>query len=167
MPRRRTGPRTRIRPARDTDLDALLALEGRVFATDRLSRRALRRLLAAGTAAVLAAESAGALAGYAMVLFRAGSAVARLYSILVDPRVAGRGIGAALLAAAEAAATARGAALMRLEVATRNRRAIRLYERAGYRAFGRYEDYYEDGAPALRYQKPLAPPRSRRRRLVP
>jgi ribosomal protein S18 acetylase RimI-like enzyme len=45
---------------------------------------------------------------------------------------------------------------MRLEVNERNRRAIRLYEKAGYHRFGRYDAYYEDGAPALRYEKPLA-----------
>ncbi len=43
--------------------------------------------------------------------------------------------------------------LMRLEVRSRNRRAIALYERQGYRRFGRIEDYYEDGATALRYEK--------------
>jgi ribosomal protein S18 acetylase RimI-like enzyme len=98
----------------------------------------------------------GAPAGYALVLFRAGSGIARLYSILVDPRATGRGIGGRLLAAAEATASKRGAAVLRLEVNPRNRRAIRIYEAAGYRAFGRHEDYYEDGAPALRYAKTLA-----------
>ena len=44
---------------------------------------------------------------------------------------------------------------MRLEVRGRNRRAIALYEGEGYCRFGRIEDYYEDGAPAFRYEKAL------------
>ena len=107
------------------------------------------------SAALLVADRGGP-AGYALVLFRSNSVIGRLYSILVDPRAARRGIGRALLAAAEKAARARKAAAMRLEVNERNRRAIRLYEKAGYHRFGRYDAYYEDGAPALRYEKPLA-----------
>lgn len=160
----RKSTRIRVRAARESDLDALLELEARIFTTDRLSRRGLRRLMKSPSAALLVADRGGAV-GYALILFRSTSVIGRLYSILVDPRAAGRGIGRALLAAAEKAARARNAAAMRLEVNERNRRAIRLYEKAGYRRFGRYETYYEDGAPALRYEKPLVrrPARTRSR----
>ena len=52
---------------------------------------------------------------------------------------------------------------MRLEVAKDNAAAIRLYESAGYVAFGTYEDYYEDHRDALRMQKIIrdAPKRKR------
>jgi hypothetical protein len=73
------APAIRVRAAARGDLDALLALEHRVFATDRLTRRSLRRFLAAPTAAVLIAEDhPGHLAGTAIVLFRPRSAIARL-----------------------------------------------------------------------------------------
>ena len=105
----------------------------------------------------LVAEIDGAVAGYALVLLRRGTSLARLYSIAVDPDRTGRRLGAALLAAAERAAIDRDALFLRLEVRSDNAAAIALYRRAGYRAFGRYLDYYEDHAEALRFEKSLAP----------
>jgi hypothetical protein len=125
--------------------------------TDRISRRSLRRLLRTPSAAFLVAEHDG-LAGYALVLFRASNAIARLYSVAVAPHLAGRGIGAALLAAAEDAALARGATRLRLEAHEANPPAIALYRNAGYRLFGRHAHYYEDGGAALRFEKRLHPP---------
>ena len=144
---RRSGPR---------DLDALLELEHRVFATDRLSRRSLRHLLHAPTAEVLVAEADGRFAGTAIVLFRAGSKLARLYSVAVAPHMGGRGIASLLLDAAEDRARARKCRAIRLEVHGTNHRAISRYHKSGYREFGRYPTYYEDGGDALRFEKPVA-----------
>jgi ribosomal protein S18 acetylase RimI-like enzyme len=147
---------TETRPAALADLDALVALEYRVFTCDRISRRSFRRFLAAPSAALIAAGDHGGLAGYALVLFRAGSPVARLYSIAVATERAGRGIGSALLAAAEDAAQRHGALAMRLEVNEHNAAAISRYRKADYRLFARRTAYYEDGATALRYEKRLS-----------
>src|SRR4051812_43519774 len=92
-----------LRPAQTSDLPALVALENHVFATDRLSPRSFRRFLASSTAPMIVAEAGGKLAGYALVLFRPGSFIARLYSIAVTPAAAGRGVAKALLADAEQA----------------------------------------------------------------
>ncbi len=146
-----------IRKAKRSDLEALVAIETRCFTSDRLSRRSLRYFLAAPNAAILVAVFKGIVAGYALVSFRKGSAIARLYSIATDPDFRGRRLGLSLLKAAEKTARQRRARAMRLEVRGRNHRAIALYEREGYRRFGRIADYYEDGATALRYEKPLAP----------
>src|SRR5262249_42923981 len=89
----------RVRRARRRDLDALNELEHRVFATDRLSRRSLRHLLASPSAEVLVVEESGRFAGTAIVLFRTGSALARLYSLAVAPHMAGRGFASLLLGA--------------------------------------------------------------------
>jgi ribosomal protein S18 acetylase RimI-like enzyme len=59
------------------------------------------------------------------------------------------------MAACERAARKRGCETLRLEVRADNAGAIGLYEKLGYERFGRYENYYEDGAPALRFDKPL------------
>jgi [ribosomal protein S18]-alanine N-acetyltransferase len=148
-----------IRKAHRSDLVALVAIEDRCFASDRLSRRSLRYFLAVPNAALLVAEIRNAVAGYALVAFRKGSKIARLYSIAIDPDFRGRNLGLALLKGAEKAARAAAADVMRLEVRSRNRRAIALYERQGYRRCGRIEDYYEDGATAFCYEKFLLPPR--------
>ena len=146
-----------IRKAHQSDLAALVGIENQCFASDRLSRRSLRYFLAAPSATLLVAQDRGAVAGYSLVAFRKGSAIARLYSIAVDQAFRGRNIGCALLKAGEKTARARGATLMRLEVRSRNRPAIALYEEQGYRRFGRIADYYEDGAAALCYEKHLLP----------
>lgn len=145
----------RIRRARLRDLDSLIELEHRVFATDRLSRRSLRHLLASPSAEVLVAEEAGRFAGTAVALFRTGSALARLYSLAVAPHMAGRGIASMLLDAVENRARARKCRAIRLEVHQSNRRAISRYRKSGYRKFGRYPGYYEDGGHALRFEKPV------------
>ena len=151
-------PPPHVRTAGRGDIDALMELEHRVFTTDRLSRRSLQRLLNSPSAQVLVAEAAdGHLAGTAIVLFRPRSAVARLYSIAVAPHMGGRGVGAMLLAAAEAAAIARDCSSIRLEVHETNHAAISRYRKSGYREFGRHKKYYEDGGDALRFEKRLIP----------
>jgi len=144
-----------IRKARASDVDALAAIEKAVFAGDRISRRSFRALIERETAEVMVAQADGGIAGYAVVLLRTGSGVARLYSIAAGPGFAGHGVGRLLLEAAEDTAFRHDRMLLRLEVREDNPRAISIYEKAGYRRFGREADYYEDGATALRYEKTL------------
>jgi ribosomal-protein-alanine N-acetyltransferase len=144
-----------IRRGRKSDLSALQAIEDCCFTTDRLSRRSLRYFLAAANAVLLVAEVGGVIAGYALVAFRRGSAIARLYSIAIHPDYRGRNLGHALLKNSEKTARSAGADRLRLEVRSRNRRAITLYEAHGYRRFARVEDYYEDGVAAFRYEKQI------------
>jgi hypothetical protein len=99
--------------------------------------------------------SGGRIAGYALTIWRAGTGVARLYSIATDPTFRGKGVAAVLLSDAERAAFAAGRAVLRLEVATTNAPALALYRRAGYRVFERVAEYYEDSSDALRMEKPL------------
>lgn len=148
-------PPARIRRARLADLDALVALEVEAFSADRVSRAQYRRHLVSASARVLVAIQGSQLAGAALVLFRRGSQVARLYSLATANRSRGSGIGAALMGAAEAAALERGCRSMRLEVRVDNRAAIALYVRAGYDVIGRYAGYYADGSDALRCGKAL------------
>jgi ribosomal protein S18 acetylase RimI-like enzyme len=132
-----------------------MALERSVFASDQLSRRSMRRLLQSPSGAVLVLEEDGRLGGAAVLLFRTGSAAARLYSIAVAPQRSRHGLGAMLLEAAEAAAVARGCRSMRLEVHAANAAALARYRKSGYREFGRRRAYYADGGDALRFEKRL------------
>lgn len=144
-----------IRTARASDVDDLAAIEKAVFSSDRISRRSFRLFIERETAETLVAEVDGRVAGYAIVLFRKGSGVARLYSIATGPFFGGLGVGRMLLASAEDAAFGHGRMMLRLEVRQDNGRAIRIYEQAGYRRIGRQAGYYEDGETALRYEKTL------------
>lgn len=142
-----------IRPARESDLPVLVEIERICFQIDRLTRRSFQRIMRRGHAVMLVAELEGRVVGYALVFFHAGTSLARLYSMAVLPQCRGRGIGRALLAAAEQAARNQGRVYLRLEVHRDNAKAIRLYEDAGYRQFTVWPDYYEDHAEALRYEK--------------
>jgi ribosomal protein S18 acetylase RimI-like enzyme len=148
---------TPIRRAAPADLDGLLALEQATFAGDRISRAQWRRHIAGTSANVLVAGACRCVDGAAVMFYRRGSRSARLYSLAVHDRARGAGLGAALLAAAEADARARGCTTLRLEVNTGNAAAIALYERRGYRRGAREPHFYEDGADAWRYAKSLTP----------
>jgi ribosomal protein S18 acetylase RimI-like enzyme len=105
---------------------------------------------------VLVARDDSGVLGAAVVLRHAKRRHARLYSIAVAEKARGRGVGSALLDAAEAAARARGAEGMRLEVRADDAATRRLYETRGYRRLSDAPAYYEDGAAAARYESPLA-----------
>lgn len=152
MPRRHPIHPTRY--AERADLAALLALEEATFDSDRISRAQWRRHIDSATVAILVGGRGGVDAA-AVVSYRRNSRSARLYSLAVDARARGLGLGGALLAAAEADARARGCTAMRLEVRTDNLAAITLYERHGYVRGARISGFYEDGADAWRYAKTL------------
>jgi ribosomal protein S18 acetylase RimI-like enzyme len=147
-----------IRPATAADIDALVALEASFPAEDRFDRRTWRRLLT-GHASLLVCETPkGGLLAAAVMLYRKGAALARLYSITVAPEARGQGLARALMAACEADAAGRHARAVRLEVRSTNSSAIRLYEAGGYRVIATLESYYPDGEAALRMEKSLDAP---------
>ena len=146
-----------IRPASLADLAALVEIEAGSFQSDRLTRRQFRHILTRAHAATLVAEAEGCLLGYILLLFSRGTSVARVYSIAVGADARGRGIGRALVAAAEARAWEEERAYVRLEIRRDNLASQALFEAAGYRRFGILSDYYEDHMEALRYEKALSP----------
>ena len=143
-----------IRRAMLEDISILLELE-QTFPGDRLERSNFRYFLTKSKADIWMAEENGRVLGDAVVMYRQGFHSARLYSIVVSPKARGKGIGAKLLAHAEAAAKARGCITIRLEVREDNTAAIGLYLAKGYDLIGRTDDYYEDGSTALRMRKRL------------
>jgi ribosomal protein S18 acetylase RimI-like enzyme len=148
----------RVRRAELSDLDDLVALEEATFDHDVVSRAQYRRHLDSDSARVLiASANHRRFLGTALVFFRKGSRVARLYSIASLPEARGKGVGTALIEAAEAAARQRRCDTLRLEVRTDNDAAVRLYERTGYHRVGPVvKKFYEDGSHAFRYEKKLA-----------
>jgi GNAT superfamily N-acetyltransferase len=79
-----------------------------------------------------------------------------LQSLWVDPSLGGQWLGPRLIAAAEAAAAARGCT--QTVHFTYGFQARRLYERTGYELVGRVEDF-PSGTDARWYRKRLTPPR--------
>ena len=158
----------KLRRGRRSDLDALVALEhalfdSQFFAGHLIARASFRRLLASPGATFLVAEARkqigaqiGAQVGaYVLVLYRANSGAARIYSIGVAARFRRRGLARSLVAAAEKDAVRRGRKAMRLEVRADDRGIIALYESSGYRRIGRAPGYYDGRVDGLRLEKAL------------
>lgn len=138
-----------IRPAKLDDLDAINRLE-QTFGAEAFTRRSLRHLIMSNNV-VLVTDSA-----YAIVTTRVNSAKARLYSIAVLEEARGRGLGKAMLKAAELAAVDVGKKIMTLEVSESNESACALYSLGGYHEVDRYKEYYIDGSTAIKMQKNLS-----------
>ncbi len=147
-------PAPALRRARLEDVEPLLDLERRCFDSDRLSRRSFVHFLKRGHATLQVAELEGrGIVGYVLVLYHKATALARIYSIAVEPELRGRGVAAALVRFGEDDAERQGCSYMRLEVRPDNTEAIALYQRLGYRKFDVWPDYYEDHEAALRFEK--------------
>jgi ribosomal protein S18 acetylase RimI-like enzyme len=164
----------KLRPGRESDAEALDALEreifkGRHFAGHLISRASFRRFCDSPSAKLIVAQviaqvgtQVGAhLSGYVVVLYRSNSGLARMYSIGVAARFRRRGFARLLLAAAEKDAIDRRCKAMRLEVRADDRGALAFYESSGYRCIGRRPGYYGGRVDALCFDKPLVeePPR--------
>jgi ribosomal protein S18 acetylase RimI-like enzyme/predicted double-glycine peptidase len=148
-----------IRTARPEDIPALLMIEHQSFPTDRLSQRSFRYMLSKGNAVTLVETDREGrdVRGYAMVSFHHNTPMARLYSIAVAPKWRAKGVGRALLRAAEDAARGKGAAYMRLEVRAEDKETQAFYSSMGYKPFGTHSQYYDDNADAVRMDKIIAP----------
>jgi len=156
----------KLRRGRRSDLDALTALERKIFASHVfaghiISRASFRRLLASPSAAFILAQ-AGAkpdaqrqLAGYILVLYRADSDAARIYSIGVAAPFRRRGLARMLVQAAEKDAVARRRKAIRLEVRADEEGTMALYRSSGYRRVGRVPRYYNRRIDAVRLEKML------------
>jgi ribosomal protein S18 acetylase RimI-like enzyme len=94
-----------------------------------------------------------------VVLEMARDGVALLQAIAVEPRARGRGVGAALLAAAERLAHEREAPALRLCTAQANVEALELFLKHGFRIERRLARFYANGQDACTLVKALRTPR--------
>lgn len=97
----------------------------------------------------LVAIDGGRIVGTCRLVFEGG--LARLGRMAVEGEMRGRGIGAAILSAAEREARDGGAVRIRLHSQTAARS---LYERGGFEVQG--EEFMEEGIPHVTMEKPLA-----------
>jgi len=112
----------------------------------RWDRDALAELLATPGAFGLMAQRDAQAAPSGFVLVRVAADQAEIITIGVAPEARRRGIGTALLKAATAEATERGAASLFLEVAEDNFAARRLYDELGFVSIGKRRAYYARGS---------------------
>ena len=99
------------------------------------------------------AEEGGQVLGYACT--QVVCEEMELQNIAVAPWARGKGVGTALLAAAEENAKSRGAQYGFLEARVSNFPALSLYEKFGYQKIGVRKNYYPDGEAAVVMKKDL------------
>lgn len=109
-----------------------------------------RRL--AGMTVLVAVDGDGAVIG-TIGHGTAGAGEGHIRGMAVRPGLQGRGVAAALLAAAEEGMRRAGCTRATLDTTTPLERAIAFYDRHGYRATGRVADFF--GMPLHEYEKPL------------
>jgi len=141
-----------LRPATRSDLDALMALEAACFGDRQFGRDAMLWILADPNAATIV-EDRGGIVGSVMVAFDRDAC--RVLSVAVLPGWRRRGLGRALMQAAEHLARDRGSVEVRLEVGVENAGAIELYKRLGYTIDGVLSAYYSDGVDAYAMHRRL------------
>ncbi|MBE0434793.1 MAG: ribosomal protein S18-alanine N-acetyltransferase [Methylomicrobium sp.] len=160
-------PKIVFRSAVKNDVRQLLVIENACFTQDKLTSRNFHWMLERANADIILAEIEDKAVGYALLLYRRGASLARLYSFAVLPEYRGLGIGVGLLNHSEARARERDCVYLRLEVRPDNQQAIALYRKQGYRQFDTKEDYYEDHSEALCFEKRIIYPHPETRLTVP
>lgn len=133
------SPGITIRPARSSDLPAILRIERSSFDVP-WTDRAFRAVMARPDASLLVADREGEVEGYAALWLEGKDAE------LGDLAVAGSrrraGVGTRLVGAAAADARRRGATRIYLQVRESNEAARSLYRSTGFRRIGRKRGYY-------------------------
>lgn len=142
-----------IRLAKKEDIDELLEIENRCFTSDKLSRRSFKHFIKTGPHELWVLTQNEEIVGYSLVLYRTGTSLARLYSIVLVPESRGKGYAAMFLKHSEQQAADRHCVYMRLEVDKQNHAAIKLYQSFGYKTIGELQAYYEDGGDAFKMEK--------------
>ncbi|MEP7067499.1 MAG: ribosomal protein S18-alanine N-acetyltransferase [Gemmatimonadota bacterium] len=129
----------RLRPARDTDVDAVLAIEHASFG-DPWNRMAFVDLIDDPRVAFLIADESGEVRGYVVAWFVLDEGEIGNLAVARDARR--HGVGARLLDAAIAAVRKAEVEMLYLEVRDSNAAARALYASRGFVEVGRRRDYY-------------------------
>ncbi|MFI5403380.1 MAG: GNAT family N-acetyltransferase [Planctomycetota bacterium] len=137
----------RIRPARDADAEAVIALITRVYAEypgcilDVDREEPALRAPASSFDRFWVVEDASRVVG--CVGCALGAGLAELKKLYLDAGLRGQGLGRDLIALVEETARAAGARQIELWSDTRFKTAHAVYERCGYRRTGRTRDLHD------------------------
>jgi [ribosomal protein S18]-alanine N-acetyltransferase len=150
----------RLRPAAAADVDAVLALEVRLFGAEAWSAGSVREELT-GPRRFAVVACAPDVVGYAVTMTSAD--VVDLQRIAVDPAHRRTGVAHRLLA--RVVEEARGDRML-LEVSAANEAARAFYAAEGFTEIDRRRRYYRDGTDALVLERLLRPPAQAHERMT-
>ena len=120
----------------------------------RFTQSAMRRFAESRKARVLIAESAGTLAGFAIL--HVEGRVGYVVTLDVAEEFRRQGLGRQLMRAMENEAGDVGCVVVGLHVFVGNEGAIRFYQRAGYERAGDVQGFYGEGLDAWVYRKSVS-----------
>ena len=140
-----------IRKAELKDLGSALELDRLSFGVDAWTVMDYIGLFSVRDVKKFTALADGQFAGFAASEFDREDGAVCLMTLAVDPRFRRRGIGTALLKAAESAFGQKQRFYLYADI--QNEAAIRLYEHAGYKKTGVIPSYYINGNDALIMEK--------------
>lgn len=152
------APGPRVRRAERRDVDVIQVIEQMCFLPDQaFTRRQIRNLIANPRVQCAVAVADEAVIGWSVTMTRQHRRrrSGRVYNLAIHPDHRGRGAGRLLLDHAIAQLRAAGVGRVYLEVATTNRQAQSLYERAGFGLVRILRNYYGDGEHGLSLCLPL------------
>ncbi len=134
-----------FRPASEEDIEKICMLEREIFGVDAYPKYLVRYLIENSDFFLVACideEVIGYICGE--IKLQRG----HIITLAVDSRFRGRGIGSELLKRFLNFLKEKGAKSVYLEVSVRNRRAIRFYEKHGFKIIGLISKFYNDGSDA-------------------
>lgn len=152
---RQISAMTEIRLATLKDVPALAKLEAESFPYDAMSARSFRRFIKLGEAELWVLDQDASLLGYAIMLYRPATKLARLYSFAIAQQARRQGFGNQLLKHMETLAKAEHSLFMRLEVKADDSAAVGFFQQRGYHDIGLKNDYFDDHSDAVVLQKQL------------
>ncbi|TFD39251.1 ribosomal-protein-alanine N-acetyltransferase [Cryobacterium sp. TMT2-10] len=135
-----------LRRAGAAAVDAIMALESRIFATDAWSAEAMARDVADPNCYYLVAfppDSPDRIEAYAGLLAPRGAREGDVQTIAVTEHARGHGLGRTLMLSLIAEARKRGVREVFLEVRADNPSAQELYRRLGFEEIGVRRGYYQ------------------------
>jgi len=146
----------KIETASIEHLDGLCEIEMKCFETEAFTKQQIAYLLTDSNSAILVSRVKGEIVGFIIgkTYMDKKPATGQILTIDVSPKHRRKGIGQRLLQEIEKTLKDKGVKICYLEVRENNFVALRLYQKLGYKKFGRLENYYGN-AHGIRLRKVL------------
>ena len=143
------------RKAKVEDIKRLVEIENLSFDYDQLDAKKFLYFIQKGHSDLIIQTVNDVISAYSLILYRHGTKPARIYSIAVHKDFSGQGLGNKMMFEIERFVQQHHRFTIRLEVKKSNQKAIKLYQKMGYKQFAIKTAYYDNNEDALCLEKIL------------